>query len=78
MVAATTTTLFESCEPWPDIISGAGGRCSVEATAVIAGNASPPYGDAVTFFSRTYPRRGYEPCCRPCSEGWRGTTQPAR
>ncbi len=58
MVAATTATLFDNCEPWPDIVSGASGRCSVEATAVIAGNASPPYGDPVAFFSRTYPTPG--------------------
>jgi predicted AAA+ superfamily ATPase len=58
MVVVTMRTIFDNCEPWPDIVSGEICRFSVDATAVLVGHAPKPYGDPALFFARTYPTPG--------------------
>jgi hypothetical protein len=53
-------SIFESCEPRPDVLQGANKDESFAAdlAAVISGTAPPEYADPGVFFQHTYPTRG--------------------
>ena len=55
-----TPTIFNTCEPREDVLSGAMADADFAAdlASVIAGTASSEYRDPVRFFADTYPTRG--------------------
>ena len=55
-----TPTIFDTCEPRDDVLSGAlaDGDFAADLASVIAGTASPEYLDPTRFFADTYPTRG--------------------
>ena len=54
----TVPTIFETCRPRPDVLTGAIADFAADLASVIAGRASPGYLDPVRFFADTYPTRG--------------------
>ena len=56
----TIPTIFETCRPRPDVLTGAiaDADFAADLAAVIAGRGSPAYRDPVRFFADTYPTRG--------------------
>ena len=56
----TAPTIFETCRPRPDVLTGAiaDADFAADLAAVIAGRGSPAYRDPVRFFADTYPTRG--------------------
>ena len=56
----TVPTIFETCRPRPDVLTGAiaDADFAADLASVIAGRASPGYLDPVRFFADTYPTRG--------------------
>ena len=56
----TTPTIFNTCEPRDDVLSGAlaDADFAADLASVIAGTASPEYFDPARFFADTYPTRG--------------------
>lgn len=53
-------TIFETCKPRPDVLSGAYSEADFAAdlASVLSGRASANYRDPVEFFANTYPTRG--------------------
>ena len=56
----TTPTIFETCRPRDDVLSGAMADADFAAdlASVVTGTSSPAYHDPVRFFADTYPTRG--------------------
>ena len=56
----TTPTIFDTCEPRDDVLSGAiaDADFAADLASVIAGTATPEYRDPARFFADTYPTRG--------------------
>ena len=56
----TTPTIFETCRPRDDVLSGAiaDADFAADLAAVITGRGSVQYGDPIRFFADTYPTRG--------------------
>ncbi|MEI7635126.1 MAG: DUF499 domain-containing protein, partial [bacterium] len=53
-------TVFDTCEPRPDVLSGKtkDEDFAADLAKVISGTAPPEYADPVTFFANSYPTRG--------------------
>ena len=56
----TTPTIFDTCDPRDDVLSGAiaDADFAADLASVIAGTAGPEYRDPARFFADTYPTRG--------------------
>ena len=56
----STPTIFETCRPRDDVLSGAMADADFAAdlASVVAGTSSPAYHDPVRFFADTYPTEG--------------------
>ena len=56
----TTPTIFETCRPRDDVLSGAiaDADFAADLASVVTGTSSPAYHDPVRFFADTYPTRG--------------------
>ena len=60
MGGMTTPTIFETCRPRDDVLSGAiaDADFAADLAAVITGRGSDQYGHPIRFFADTYPTRG--------------------
>ena len=56
----TTPTIFETCRPRDDVLSGAiaGADFAANLASVATGTSRPAYHDPIRFFADTYPTKG--------------------